>query len=258
LPPLYARPRHAAPRNHAKVKAALVPAVLVASTGSALGGLAVSASAGTQPHAVTAAAASVSDPAQIAVDLQAEAAELAAQREEVRASRDRERGIAKAAALAAAAEAARVAEEQRLAAEAQAAEAARQAAEASRPKYARPGVGRVTSGFGTRWGRLHAGLDIAAGVGSPVMAAADGVVESARNEGGYGRCVRVRHSDGTQTVYAHLSAFLVEPGERVAAGEQIAREGNTGQSTGPHLHFEVRIGGAPINPATWLRERGAL
>jgi murein DD-endopeptidase MepM/ murein hydrolase activator NlpD len=259
LPPLYARPRHAAPRNHAKVKAALVPAVLVASTGSALGGLAVSASAGThtQPQAVTAAAA-VADPSQIAVDLQAEAAELAAQREEVRASRDRQRGLSKAAALAAAAEAARVAEEQRKAAEAAAAEAARQAAEASRPKYARPGVGRVTSGFGTRWGRLHAGLDIAAGVGSPVMAAADGVVESARNEGGYGRCVRLRHADGTQTVYAHLSAFLVNPGEKVTAGEQIAREGNTGHSTGPHLHFEVRIGGAPVNPATWLRQRGAL
>ena len=130
-------------------------------------------------------------------------------------------------------------------------EAARAAVE-----YVRPGLGRRTSAYGRRWGRLHAGVDLAAGTGSPVRAVARGLVQSARREGGYGLCVRIRHDDGTVSVYAHMSKLLVEAGERVSAGERVGLEGNTGRSTGPHLHFEIRINGTPINPSTWLRKRG--
>ena len=87
-------------------------------------------------------------------------------------------------------------------------------------------------------------------------AGAAGTVKSAGWEGGYGRAVRIVHGDGTVTVYAHMSRLLVSDGERVSAGQQVGKEGNTGQSTGPHLHFEVRINGTPVNPLTWLRKRG--
>lgn len=122
--------------------------------------------------------------------------------------------------------------------------------------FARPGAGRLTSAYGRRWGRLHAGIDLAAGMGSPVRAAAAGVVVSGGWESGYGQVVRVRHADGTQTVYAHMSAVLVDGGDRVRAGALVGREGNTGRSTGPHLHFEVRVNGTPVNPLTWLDKRG--
>lgn len=122
--------------------------------------------------------------------------------------------------------------------------------------FARPGAGRLTSAYGRRWGRLHAGIDLAAGMGSPVRAAAAGVVVSGGWESGYGQVVRVRHADGTQTVYAHMSAVLVEGGDRVRAGALVGREGNTGRSTGAHLHFEVRVNGTPVNPILWLRKRG--
>nr|MDQ3612450.1 M23 family metallopeptidase [Actinomycetota bacterium] len=116
--------------------------------------------------------------------------------------------------------------------------------------------GKLTSGYGRRWGRLHAGIDLAAGSGAPIRAAAAGTVRSAGTEGGYGRSVRIVHSDGTETLYAHNSSLLVGTGEKVKAGQQIAREGSSGNSTGPHLHFEVRINGVPVDPAAWLRKRG--
>ena len=81
-------------------------------------------------------------------------------------------------------------------------------------------------------------------------------MQSAGRDGGYGLCVRIRHEDGTVSVYAHMSKLLVSAGETVNAGERIGLEGNTGRSTGPHLHFEIRINGTPINPSTWLRKRG--
>jgi murein DD-endopeptidase MepM/ murein hydrolase activator NlpD len=127
---------------------------------------------------------------------------------------------------------------------------------AARPQFARPGVGPLTSRFGSRWGRLHAGIDLASGTGAPVSAAAEGTVLSAATEGGYGQVVRVQHADDTVTVYAHLSALLVRPGQRVPAGTVLGREGSTGHSTGPHLHFEVRIAGVPVDPLPWLRARG--
>ncbi len=117
-----------------------------------------------------------------------------------------------------------------------------------------PAKGLLTSGFGWRWGRMHQGIDIAADVGTPVYAAADGVVEySDWNSGGYGNMVDVRHPDGSITRYGHLNRSLVRAGQHVRQGEQIAEMGSTGYSTGPHLHFEVHPSGqGAVNPIAFL------
>lgn len=261
MPPLYARPRHAAPRDHGKVRAALVPAVLLASTGTALGGLAANASADDRVVHVSTAASSTSLAGASAeraneVAQAALRADRARATEQVRAAQQAvaQQAADKAASDKAAADAASAATAKQ-AADAAAAEAA---AEAAKPKYVRPDVGPLSSGFGYRWGRLHAGIDLAGPYGSAVVAVADGVVESTQWEGGYGNCVRIKHPDGTETLYGHLSAFVARPGQVVQAGQQIAREGNTGHSTGPHLHFEVHtsVGGTPINPIPWLTAHG--
>ncbi|MBM3270553.1 MAG: peptidoglycan DD-metalloendopeptidase family protein, partial [Candidatus Sericytochromatia bacterium] len=107
----------------------------------------------------------------------------------------------------------------------------------------------VSSGFGERGRRdWHPGIDIRAGVGTPIRAARDGVVVRAGWEGAYGRMVEISHGGGVSTRYAHASSLAVSPGERVEAGEIIGRVGTTGRSTGPHLHYEVRINGRPVNP----------
>jgi murein DD-endopeptidase MepM/ murein hydrolase activator NlpD len=123
------------------------------------------------------------------------------------------------------------------------------------PMWVRPGVGVFTSGFKMRWGRMHTGIDLAGPYGSPVRAVGAGTVIEADQESGYGNIVKVQLLDGTVTYYAHLSRILVHSGP-VTAGQEIAKEGDTGHSTGPHLHFEVRIGGVPINPIPWLAKRG--
>jgi murein DD-endopeptidase MepM/ murein hydrolase activator NlpD len=123
--------------------------------------------------------------------------------------------------------------------------------------YVMPTRGVWTSGFGYRWGVLHGGIDIANSIGTPILAASDGVVIDAGPTAGYGIWVKLRHSDGTVTLYGHLSAVLVNIGERVYAGDQIAKMGNTGNSTGPHLHFEVLLGGTDrVDPVGWLAKRG--
>jgi murein DD-endopeptidase MepM/ murein hydrolase activator NlpD len=130
-------------------------------------------------------------------------------------------------------------------------------AEAERPKYVKPAQGTLTSGFGARWGTTHYGLDIANRIGTPILAAADGVVIEAGSASGFGLWVRIQHDDGTVTVYGHMQDFSVREGEKVRAGEQIARMGNRGQSTGPHLHFEVwDADGRKMNPRPWLIEHG--
>src|SRR4051812_48879865 len=111
-----------------------------------------------------------------------------------------------------------------------AAERAEREARLSRPMYVMPARGVWTSGFGYRWGVLHAGIDIANSIGTPIMAAADGVVTDAGLTAGYGAWVKIRHSDGTVTLYGHVNTWLVTPGERVMAGDQIATVGNRGQS----------------------------
>jgi murein DD-endopeptidase MepM/ murein hydrolase activator NlpD len=122
-----------------------------------------------------------------------------------------------------------------------------------------PTTGRVTSCYGARWGTLHAGVDIAAPIGTPVVTPEDGIVLQAGPASGFGLAVAVQHGDGTITVYGHVNQMFVAAGQVVAAGEQIAEVGNRGQSTGPHLHFEVHTGGLYANrtdPAPWLTARG--
>jgi murein DD-endopeptidase MepM/ murein hydrolase activator NlpD len=146
---------------------------------------------------------------------------------------------------------------ERAAAEAAAAEAAR---EAARPKAVLPVDGaRFTSGYGGRWGTFHYGIDLAAPMRTPEYAAMDGVVLRAGSASGFGLAVYVLHENGDVTVYGHMDEILVEPGQYVEAGETIALLGNRGQSTGPHLHFEVHQGGMNgkrIDPVPWLAERG--
>jgi murein DD-endopeptidase MepM/ murein hydrolase activator NlpD len=206
----------------------MVPAVLLLSVAAALGGLAVLPKGAHLPVAVTAAAASapmvipqqqtiVSNRRDLSL-LDGPAAPVPS-RAPVRASRSR-----------------------RLAPHV--------------PEYVRPGVGVLTSGFKWRWGRMHTGIDLAGPYGSPVRAVTRGEVIEADRESGYGNIVKIRHPDGVVTFYAHLSRILVDVGESVGPGEEIAKEGDTGHSTGPHLHFEVRIDDVPINPIPWLAKHG--
>ncbi|SFR28396.1 Peptidase family M23 [Lentzea waywayandensis] len=143
--------------------------------------------------------------------------------------------------------------------EAAKAEQARIAAEeeAKRPKCVRPAQGSFTSGFGARWGTSHNGVDIANAIGTPIVSVMDGTVIEAGPASGFGLWVRVQHEDGTITVYGHMNTIDVPQGAKVKAGQQIATIGNRGQSTGPHVHFEVWAGGGQkINPVGWLAERG--
>jgi len=120
-----------------------------------------------------------------------------------------------------------------------------------------PAKGVLTSGFGKRWGKMHKGIDIAAPVGTPIVAAASGTVtKSGWNNGGYGNLIEVKHPDGTMTRYAHNSRLLVRVGQEVSQGEVIAEMGSTGHSTGSHLHFEIHPAGkAAVNPIAYLRHK---
>ena len=115
-----------------------------------------------------------------------------------------------------------------------------------------PVSGPVTSPFGYRWGRLHAGIDIAVPVGTPIHAAASGTVALAGWVDGYGNYTCVDHGGGLATCYAHQSSLAVSVGTHVTQGQVIGYSGNTGHSTGPHLHFEVRINGTPVDPLGYL------
>jgi murein DD-endopeptidase MepM/ murein hydrolase activator NlpD len=112
---------------------------------------------------------------------------------------------------------------------------------------------RYTSGFGRRWGRAHEGIDMAGALGSPVYATAEGTVVHAGWESGYGNMVEIRHEFGLATRYGHLSKVRVEVGQRVSRGDRIGDMGNTGRSTGTHLHYEVRTGGTAVNPMTFIK-----
>jgi len=115
-----------------------------------------------------------------------------------------------------------------------------------------PVNGPVVSGFGMRWGRMHEGIDIAAALGTPIHAAASGTVIHAGWLGGYGNLVVVDHGDGLATAYAHASAILVAVGQQVSQGDTLSLVGSTGNSTGPHLHFEVRVNGSAVDPLLYL------
>jgi murein DD-endopeptidase MepM/ murein hydrolase activator NlpD len=135
-----------------------------------------------------------------------------------------------------------------------------EAADTGGAGYVRPATGRTSSCFGARWGVTHYGVDIAAPIGTPVYAATTGVVQRAGAATGFGQAVYIRGDDGAVTVYGHVNRYFVAAGERVSAGEQIAEVGNRGQSTGPHLHFEVHPSGAmyggQVDPVPWLAARG--
>jgi murein DD-endopeptidase MepM/ murein hydrolase activator NlpD len=115
-----------------------------------------------------------------------------------------------------------------------------------------PVSGPITSGFGTRWGRMHEGIDIAVPSGTPVHAAASGTVIYAAWMTGYGNLVVLDHGNGLATAYAHNSSLLVSVGQRVSQGQTISLSGSTGHSTGPHVHFEVRVNGVAVDPLGYL------
>ncbi|SFP26747.1 M23 family metallopeptidase [Tranquillimonas alkanivorans] len=112
---------------------------------------------------------------------------------------------------------------------------------------------RYTSGFGPRWGRMHEGTDFAGAHGTPIHTTADGVVTYAGRMSGYGNLVKIKHEFGIETRYAHMSRIRVKVGQKVSRGDQIGDMGNTGRSTGTHLHYEVRVGGKPVNPMTYIK-----
>lgn len=113
-----------------------------------------------------------------------------------------------------------------------------------------PVRGPITSGFGSRWGSIHTGIDIAVPTGTAVKAARAGTVIFAGTDGGYGLCVKIDNGNGIVTLYGHNSKLLVSKGDHVEAGDVISRSGSTGHSTGPHVHFEVRKNGKAVNPLT--------
>lgn len=112
---------------------------------------------------------------------------------------------------------------------------------------------RFTSGFGRRWGRMHNGTDFAAAHGTPIYATADGVVTHAGWQSGYGKLIKIQHQFGIETRYAHHSKIRVKVGQRVSRGQRIGDMGNTGRSTGTHLHYEVRVGGKAVNPMIYIK-----
>jgi len=118
---------------------------------------------------------------------------------------------------------------------------------------------RLSSGFGWRRhpttgkSRMHEGTDLAAAIGTPIYATADGVVAFAGWANGYGKVIKIQHAMGFETRFGHLSKFNVKKGQRVSRGDRIGDMGNTGRSTGPHVHYEIRIGGKPVNPMTYIK-----
>jgi murein DD-endopeptidase MepM/ murein hydrolase activator NlpD len=130
---------------------------------------------------------------------------------------------------------------------------------ARQPAFVLPTQGRLTTCFCTRWGTMHWGIDLAAPLGTPIVAAADGVVLRAGPASGYGNAIYIQDADGNVEIYGHMRFLYVHAGDVVSAGDTIAKVGNEGQSTGPHLHFEIHKGGMngkPTDPQDWLADRG--
>lgn len=122
--------------------------------------------------------------------------------------------------------------------------------------YIWPAKGTFTSGYGWRWGRMHRGIDVAGPVGTPIMAAADGeVITAGWNSGGFGNLVKIKHPDGSITLYAHNQRIRVRRGQQVKQGQHISDMGSTGFSTGPHLHFEIHRDGKAKDPMVFLARK---
>jgi murein DD-endopeptidase MepM/ murein hydrolase activator NlpD len=127
------------------------------------------------------------------------------------------------------------------------------------PKVVLPTQGRLTTCFCQRWGQMHYGIDLAAPLGTPIYAAADGVVLRAGPASGFGNAVYIQDADGNVHIYGHMRYYDVRAGDLVHAGDLIAKVGNQGQSTGPHLHYELHrggIAGRPFDPEKWLADHG--
>ena len=119
--------------------------------------------------------------------------------------------------------------------------------------FIKPTVGTISSRYGSRWGRTHKGVDIAASTGTQIKAAASGTVTAAGwNNGGYGNLIVISHGNGVQTYYGHCSYIGVKEGQTVSQGDVIGKVGSTGRSTGPHLHFEIRVNGTAYNPLNYV------
>ncbi|SCP99393.1 Murein DD-endopeptidase MepM and murein hydrolase activator NlpD, contain LysM domain [Anaerobium acetethylicum] len=122
------------------------------------------------------------------------------------------------------------------------------------PTFIKPvSSGSFSSPFGPRWGKMHKGVDWSCSTGTAVKASCGGTVSSAGWQNGYGNCITITHSNGMQTRYAHLSKIMVSVGARVSQGDKIALSGNTGRSTGPHLHFEIIVNGTQVDPMKYLK-----
>jgi murein DD-endopeptidase MepM/ murein hydrolase activator NlpD len=127
------------------------------------------------------------------------------------------------------------------------------------PKTVVPTQGHMTTCYCMRWGQMHYGIDLAAPLGTPIVAAVDGVVLRAGRASGFGNAVYIQDADGNVHIYGHMRYYDVEAGQIVHAGDQIAKVGSEGYSTGPHLHYEIHRGGIdgrPINAQTYLTDRG--
>jgi murein DD-endopeptidase MepM/ murein hydrolase activator NlpD len=127
------------------------------------------------------------------------------------------------------------------------------------PKTVLPTQGHLTTCYCMRWGQMHWGIDLAAPLGTPIYAATDGVVVRAGPATGFGNAVYIQDADGNVHIYGHMRYYNVHAGDVVSAGDQIAKVGNQGQSTGPHLHYEIHRGGMqgrPVNPQIWLADHG--
>lgn len=247
--------KHAAPRTGARatsVARAAVPAgaalALIVTMSSSVGASGATAD-GMSATASTALAAALADRTSAAdalsvstVDARAEAADLTRERSEQRAQR-------------AAADRQAIAERK---AKAKAKAKKKAAAIAAAHRWVAPvKQPNLTSSFGFRWGRLHAGLDFGAVVGTPLHAMSTGTVTKAGWGGGYGMKVEITYWDGTVSYFAHMSQIEVAQGEKVTPGQVVGKSGNTGNSTGPHLHLEIHPGGGEaVDPKPWFTKRG--
>ena len=129
------------------------------------------------------------------------------------------------------------------------------------PKTALPTQGRLTTCFCPRWGQMHWGIDLAAPLGTPILSAVDGVVLRAGAASGFGKAIYIQDADGNVHIYGHMRYLSVDEGQVVRAGDQIAKVGNEGFSTGPHLHYEIHSGGTsgrPIDPQKYLADRNVV
>lgn len=123
------------------------------------------------------------------------------------------------------------------------------------PVFMVPSKGRYSSFYGERWNKQHKGVDIAASIGTPIRASEGGEVIFSGEKGTYGNCVIIKHKNGYETLYAHISKLIAKKGDKVDKGQIIAEVGNTGRSTGPHLHFEVKIKGKHVDPMNYLKDK---